>query len=125
MFIHNIKLVYHLPYLINSHYTVFAVPVSRGTNAARSMPYTPIVPYHQLLSKAISAHLASSVSDKVPFIVGKYEAGLLPDKLVFDGSFRTKDFKADTHYAFVLAAFTKTKVHKIMWTLHLIILLYS
>ena len=94
-----------------SHYTVFAVPVYRGPSAPRSAPYTPSFPYSELVSKSVSAHLATEAAAKpIPFIVGQYEASTLPDKLVFDGSWRKRAFKPETHYAFVVAAYSKTKV---------------
>ena len=81
------------------------------------MPYTPTVAIKELMTKAVSAHLASTVSDKLPFIVGTYEADKLPEKLSFDGSLQTLDFKPDTHYAFVVACFTKTKVCRMIHVL--------
>lgn len=95
--------------LFTSHYTVFAVPVYRGPNAPRSAPYTPSFPYSQLVIKSVSAHLASEAVKPIPFIVGQYEGSSLPDKLVFDGSWRKRAFKPETNYAFVVAAYSKTK----------------
>ena len=99
-------------FFCSSHYVVYAVPVTRGRRAATTIPYTPIVPVGKLIRKAVSAHLASTVTDKLPFIVGTYEAQKLPEKLLFDGSSESLDFKPDTHYAFVVAAFTETKVRQ-------------
>ena len=89
---------------------MYTIPVTRSDQSAATMPYNPIIPINKLPVKAISAHLASTVSDKLPFIVGTYESHKLPKKLVFDGSSMTLDFKPDTHYAFVLGAFTQTEV---------------
>lgn len=97
---------------------VFAVPVTRSPDGPRSTPFVPTVPYSQLLSKAVSSHLASSVSDKLPFIVAQYDQGMLPDKLVFDGSFRNRAFKPDTHYAFVVTAFSKKEVNVIYYKIN-------
>ncbi len=72
------------------------------------MPFTPIITINTLPIKAVSAHLASTVTDKLPFIVGTYEPDKFPTNLVFDGSSMTLDFKPDTHYAFVVGAFTQT-----------------
>ena len=84
--------------------------MSRSQHAAPSEPYIPLIPVNKLMTKAVSAHLATTVSDRLPFIVGRYEAHRLPQKLVFDGSLESLDFKPDTHYGFVVAAFGETKV---------------
>lgn len=89
---------------------VFAVPVYRGPSAPRSAPYTPTYPYSQIVTKSVAPHLSAESEKPLAFTVGRYGAFALPEKLEFDGSWRTRrPFKPETHYAFVVAAYAKTK----------------
>jgi hypothetical protein len=88
-----------------SGYEVYAVPVFHSSNTSPSAGMTPKVSYNQLVSKAISPHLASSASQPLPFVLGKYEWDQLPEKLNFDGSLHKFAFKEKTYYRFVVAAF--------------------
>lgn len=74
------------------------------------MPFIPIIPLDKLLSKAVTAHLASTVTDRLPFVLGMFDSYNLPKKLTFDGRANYLEFKPDTYYAFVTAAFTYAKV---------------
>ena len=86
------------------------MPVYKGPNQPRSMPYTPKYPTNQLLSLAVSAHLVSKVADPIPFIAGRFDANNLPEKMTFDGHWMKTAFKPKTHYSIVVAAFAKTEV---------------
>ena len=91
-----------------SHYVVYAVPVSHSFPSA---PFTPSVPYEKLISKAVSLHTATSASEKVPFVVGRFHDKLLPNNMTFDDLFADKKaFKSNTFYAFIVAAFGQSKV---------------
>ncbi len=50
------------------------------------------------------------VDEAIPFIIGEYDEGSLPEMLTFDGHWMKKAFKPDTHYSIVVAAFAKTQV---------------
>lgn len=101
-----------LTLLVLSHYIVYAVPVSRPKNSPLSHPFSPSVPYNKLLQKSVTEHLVSSVSSKIPFILGRYNHNSLPEDIHFTGSdIKTEGaFKQDTHYSFVVFVFSSQKV---------------
>ena len=98
-----------LTYTTHSYYKVFAVPVRKGEGQPDKVVYTPKVPLKDLPSHAISFHLASKVSEPIPFVIGQYNADYLPEKLTLGGRWM-KAFKPEVYYSIVVFAFTKTAV---------------
>lgn len=95
----------------HSRYAILAIPVKRNPNAAHSMPYTPMVPVSQVLTKAVSLDMSAKVSDKLPFVLGEYSVKDYPHVLKFDGTgVLEKAFKPQTHYAFAVAVYGQNKV---------------
>ncbi|XP_019864439.1 PREDICTED: uncharacterized protein LOC109593776 [Amphimedon queenslandica] len=94
-----------------SHYTVYAVPVTRSSGSSLNHPFTPVVPYNALMHKSVTMHLASEVSTRLPFMIGLYGNETLPNELYFEGEDikRTGAFKENEYYTFIVFAFTKIK----------------
>ena len=75
------------------------------------MPYTPLVPVSQVLTKAVSLDTSAKVSDKLPFVMGKYSIKDYPHVLKFDGTgVLEKAFKPQTYYAFAVVVYGENKV---------------
>ena len=91
----------------HSHYKVIAVPVTRDGDQPRTIPFKPVVPLPQLLNHTLSQKLVEKVVERAPFFVGEYQSGELPPTLKIAGRWVQRAFKMDTHYSFVVVAFTK------------------
>ena len=82
------------------------MPVYKKDTEPVSAPFTPLVPYSKLTSKAVASHLATNSSKPVPFVVGQYQSFNFPRQLEFNGTFGGKELKPETHYSFVVFAFS-------------------
>ena len=98
---------------ICSHYKVFGVPVQQTEDGTATKPLTLKVDANSLVSTAVSADLATEGTEAVPFLIGTYTT--LPDDLAIDGHRTGYAFKPLTHYAAVVAAFTKAQVYYSVW----------
>ena len=101
--------------MLCSYYKVFAVPVEKSEtlendeeSSDASVPYIPTVDVNSLVSTAVSSDLATEGTEAVPFLIGTYTT--IPDHLAIDGHRTGHAFKPLTHYAAVVAAFTKAQV---------------
>ena len=88
---------------------MFAVPVEQTVNQqAATMPFTANVNIKSLISTAVSSELVSQVTEAIPFLIGTYTT--LPEHLIVDDIWLADAFKPLSHYAVVVAAFTKAMV---------------
>ena len=102
--------------LLSSHYTIYAMPVFKKDTDPMSAPFTPLIPYSQLISKAVTPHLVASSSEPLPFVVGQYQSSNFPKQLEFNGTWGVKELKPETYYSFVVNAFSvpyvRSRLHR-------------